>query len=501
MTKEDFLMKNWIPKFFALLTASSIVALLLMTGCTSPTSAPETIAPTTSASTETTTAPTTVPTADPNRLELKGTFEIAAFTNGEESDKYWNEAIAGFQKAYPDLVIKSTITGSIGDTLRPRWVQNDVPDFAYLDGESVVNDLPTLLDENRFMQLNDWLAGAKSWNDVNVPLLDTWSDKTAGRLDSEGKVIALCNGGYTFGLFYSNKLAKSLGVADMISPTMSYEDFIAVCDKIKANGSAAAIGYPGQNALSYLTEYWIDPMLASTDPQTLIDLGNFYNDITVFDRPSLRDSYNLMINLRQYEMSGCIALKHTEVQIAWCQGKVLFYPTGSWIEGEMAKDVPADFDMKFLPFPQPAKGTGNYVKLSMQGNWFIPKDAKNPDAAKEFVRYLYSQEMAKKYMESYKTTFLVPVKDTSGTTMTPMIESINSVFSNPAVKHYLAKYDWYHFAYEYPVLATYYSQTEMKAFAGVITVDAFIDGWKAEAQKLMSDPAFVKLEQKWLIAP
>lgn len=79
--------------------------------------------------------------------------------------------------------------------------------------------------------------------------------------------------------------------------------------------------------------------------------------------------------------------------------KALFIPNGNWMEGEM-KDAPrADgFEFGLCPAPVLKIGDTAYVMTSVE-QFSIPKSAKNPELAKEFLRFLYTEESAKPFAE------------------------------------------------------------------------------------------------------
>ena len=100
-----------------------------------------------------------------------------------------------------------------------------------------------------------------------------------------------------------------------------------------------------------------------------------------------------------YLMEGTVALNHTQSQTDMMMNKALFIPNGNWMEGEM-KDAPrADgFEFGLTTAPSLNAGDQRYVMTSVE-QFSIPAGAKNPELAKEFLRFLYTEESVKLFAE------------------------------------------------------------------------------------------------------
>jgi N-acetylglucosamine transport system substrate-binding protein len=95
---------------------------------------------------------------------------------------------------------------------------------------------------------------------------------------------------------------------------------------------------------------------------------------------------------RGYLMEGTVALNHTQAQTEMMLGKALFYPVGVWIENEMS-DAPREegFEFGMMAFPAVNAGDTRYIASNCE-QFSIPANAKNPEAAKAFLKFLYSDE-------------------------------------------------------------------------------------------------------------
>lgn len=434
----------------------------------------------------------TEPTQNSENSELTGEFEIAAFVTGEGREIWWNEVIEDFKNAYPKLEVKATLSGVIGDEIRPRWVSNNPPDFIYYTGESATKDNQQLIKEGRFEKLDEWLKTAKSYEDPNKLLTDVISVKNRG-YDLDGNIIGMPISTGSYGLFYDAKLARDNGWTDM--PT-NWEDFIALCDKIKNSGkNIAPIAYPGKNAMGYLTNY-ILYKVALAEPDTYIDGINIVPG--TWTKPIYTDSFKKFLKLRDYELNGSIGAMHTESQIAFLQRKAFFYPCGTWLEGEMAKDVPEDFEMQVIPFPLNEKGQKSITQTYASVELMITKDAKNKEAAKEFLRFMYQSKYAKRYAELVMENFAMNV-DLTGVKTAPSVISFSKMLLDPNLTVFQTKIG--RNPTQFVDLNNIYFSEQNKAWAGKITVEDFFKSFEEECRKYEKTDGFKKNDDAFLVKP
>ena len=106
-------------------------------------------------------------------------------------------------------------------------------------------------------------------------------------------------------------------------------------------------------------------------------------------------------------MKGTVALNHTQAQTEFMKGKAMFIINGSWFEGEM-KDAPreAGFEFGFLGVPSFHKGDPMTCLVNPE-TLMIPAKAKNPELAKEFLKYIYTDKIIKLNGEKAKAVMAV----------------------------------------------------------------------------------------------
>lgn len=142
---------------------------------------------------------------------------------------------------------------------------------------------------------------------------------------------------------------------------------------------------------SYLEEILIPALYSAGGDKAVNEFANYTLDwksepatktLEVFEKLS-KD--NLL-------MKGTIALNHTQAQTAFLQGKAMFIPNGSWFENEM-KDAPREdgFEYGFAGVPAFKKGDPVCALASIE-QMYIPSKAKNPELAKEFLKFVYTDK-------------------------------------------------------------------------------------------------------------
>jgi N-acetylglucosamine transport system substrate-binding protein len=145
--------------------------------------------------------------------------------------------------------------------------------------------------------------------------------------------------------------------------------------------------YPG-----YLESLLWPAIASAAGLNTITDIASYREGS--FRRQEVRDIISTFarIGTQGYLMEGTVALNHTQSQTDMMLGRALFMPNGVWMEGEMA-DSPRESGFEFALAPPPTlrAGQDQYV-LSSYERFEIPRQAKNIDLAKQFLRYLYTRE-------------------------------------------------------------------------------------------------------------
>lgn len=353
-------------------------------------------------------------------------LSIAVFEGGYGPD-YWNEVVQMFEDAYPGVEVEMQISPSIGDVIRPQIVAGNVPDFIVMNDNDSTGLISSLIKEKALLDITDVFEGAGL--DDETPLKDQVND---GILETakcqpygDGKIYLAPFNSSPMGLVYNKTLFEEMGY----ELPQTWDEFFALGDKAKEDGYAlmtyAGI-YPGY------VESMLWPALASaTGIDNVKDLSNYVEG--TFSTPeAMQVLENIAkIGTEGYLLEGTVALNHTQSQTEMMMNKCLFIPNGNWMENEMAEAPRAEgFEFGLWTAPVLNKGDTAYVMTSVE-QFSIPANAKNPELAKEFLRFLYTEESVKLFAE--KANGIYALKDATELSKEFVSEGIynmNSVYEH-----------------------------------------------------------------------
>ncbi|WP_052702994.1 extracellular solute-binding protein [Paenibacillus beijingensis] len=135
------------------------------------------------------------------------------------------------------------------------------------------------------------------------------------------------------------------------------------------------------------------------------------------------------LNKLGYINKAALALNHTDSQNQWLQHKAIFIPSGLWLENEMKKTAPAGFEYGFIPSVTQDKG-GKYVAVPYTNEIGIAKYAKNVEAAKAFLQFVFTKKAAINWAE--KTGALMNYKvDLASTQASGAVKSAMTYLNSP----------------------------------------------------------------------
>lgn len=320
-------------------------------------------------------------------VKISGDFEVQYFVGGY-GDAWWKEVIAEFQKKYPDLKIKESAGSQINDQMKPRWIQGDPPDVVNIDGAG--SNEAQMVKDDQLMDISEWVNQAKNIN--GEKLLD---QLIAPPQDYDGKrfTIPLVFG--SWGTFYDAALFKKNGWE---APT-DWNSFLEVSAKIKESGISPYI-HTGRYPYYIIGGLVNSGFVAANNnnPQILKDQeaakeNSFKND-------AVRTTLNKLVELRDkgFIDNASYGMNHTDSQMLFLQHRDAMIPNGLWLENEMKKDIPEDFEFGFIPSVMQESG-GKYIAIPYTNNFAIAKHAKNPEAAKAFIEFIFTEHWATRWAE------------------------------------------------------------------------------------------------------
>jgi len=326
--------------------------------------------------------------------ELTGELNIAIFEGGFGRD-FWDEVVKLFEDDNPGIKVNMQISPEIGDIIRPQIVAGNVPDFLNMNVNDQTGIIQNLIQERGLLDLTDFFNGPQydSSESIKSKIIDGFLQSALCSPYGDGRIhLAPSNAG-PMGLVYNIQLFEDNGW----NVPVTWDDFFALGEKAAEQGISLLTYqgiYPG-----YM-ESIIFPAIASA-----IGLEDFAK-ITSYE-PGIWVDPRVVAVLEQFEkigssgmlMPGTVALNHTQSQTDQMNNKALFIPNGTWMEPEM-EDVPRAPGYRFGLTPPPVQRQGDtrYIMSSFE-QFSIPAGAANPELAKRFLSFLYTDAVITMYAQ------------------------------------------------------------------------------------------------------
>ncbi len=359
--------------------------------------------------------------------KLKGTFELQIFSGGYGSEA-WEYAIDEFQKLNPDLKITAHLDSNVNTQMKTRWAKDNPPDFVFLDGTDVPTE--TWMAEGKLLDLGEIYRTGKVYGS-DVLIKDHLKKGLTSSYKQTNKIYSMPVILSTYGTWYDSALFTQKGW----SVPSNYEELNALCAKIKSSGTSPFI-YPGKYS-GYLVWGLLMPAVAS-EAVASGDRQYFYNVANatsgdVFKDERFKSALRKLESLVKagYFDKSSLSLDHITSQSAWLNHKAAFIPNGLWLENEMKNSIPSGFDMRYIPSLLQNQGKPSCV-ISNASSVGIAAKGKNTEAAKAFLRFLYTDKVAIKFVELTGSPSATR-SDTSSANISASAKQVNQLLSSDKI--------------------------------------------------------------------
>ncbi|MFC4008104.1 N-acetylglucosamine/diacetylchitobiose ABC transporter substrate-binding protein [Nonomuraea purpurea] len=339
---------------------------------------------------------------NPFGVDAKKPLEVIIFSGGY-GDAYAKELHEElYKKKFPGVSVKHGGTQQIGTQLRPRFVGNDAPDVFNNSGPESM-DLAALAAESQLADLAP-LFDAPSIDDPAKKVRDTVTPAVLDNAKINGRDLVL---NYTVShraLWYNAKLFESMKWA---VPT-TWAEFTALGETAKKEG-ILLFAYPGQKGPYYQLWNVLYTAAKIGGNQVIIDIDNLVDN--AWNAAPMKQAVAAWADIQaKYGDKAYFGLDHTQTQIKQLQNKLLFYPVGSWVENEMAKDKPMDFEYAIAPIPDVTaadKMPYGAIQVGVGENFVVAARGKNPQGGLEYLRIMLSKEGARGFTQKTKNLTVV----------------------------------------------------------------------------------------------
>ena len=328
---------------------------------------------------------------EPAGKPLEGqTVKVAALSSGyiDAYPEMWAEVCAAFEEetgAKVELVLEKNLEDVIG----PSMQGGDYPDAVLCATGRKAGLTEQFIKDKLIADITDVLSMNVPGEDKKVSdkLLGGFVDTTLTNPYGDGKTYLAPMFYSPCGLFYNAGLFAEKG---WTVPT-TWDEMWALGDKAKAEG-IDLFTYP---TTGYFDTFFPTLLYSAGGPEFFNKAMNYAEG--VWDTPEAKQCFDVMTKLAGYTAKVTVAQANdqdfTQNQQLILDNKALFIPNGTWLVPEMAEAPRADgFEWGMCAVP--GGGSGTSASYCWMEQAWIPAQAPNLDAAKQFVAFLYSDKAA-----------------------------------------------------------------------------------------------------------
>lgn len=327
--------------------------------------------------------------------KVKQTLHVAALESAYGKDM-WSKIVDEYQTENPDVKVELTADKNLEDVISPNMKAGNYPDVVLLATGRKLALTENLIKDKALEDITGVLDKNVYGEDVTVKdkLIPGFTDTLATNPFNDGKTYLAPMFYSPTGLFYNANLLKEKGWE---VPT-TWDEMWALGDKAKAEGISL---------FTYPTTGYFDAFVYSL----LLEVGgpDFYNKAMsyedgIWETPEATKMFEIIGKLGKYTEPTTVANANDKDfkknQQLILDNKALFMPNGTWIVGEMADAPRADgFEWGMTALPAIETGGDRYAFTFFEQMW-IPSAAKNKDAAKDFLTFVYSDKASSIFAEA-----------------------------------------------------------------------------------------------------
>ncbi len=323
----------------------------------------------------------------------KITLKFAALENAY-GEKMWPAIIEAYKKVNPNVEIELNQSKDIEATLPGLFQAEDYPDVVMLALSRKAGIPENFVKEQALAELTSILDMKIPGEDITVKAKLTdgavGNNQTNPYLNGKTYLMPMFNS--PTGLFFNKGLFEEKGWK---VPTTWDEMFELA--KITKDEGISLLTYP---TTGYLDSF-LPPILASKGGPEFLNKAMSYEK-GIWNSKKMNEVFKVLDevvkNIHPTTVANSNNEGFTKNQQLVIDNKALFMPNGTWIVGEMAATTPKDFKWGMTAYPAFEKNGKQYAVNFFEHIW-VPASAKNIEAAKEFIAFLYSDVAAKIFAE------------------------------------------------------------------------------------------------------
>lgn len=311
-------------------------------------------------------------------------LKVAAFEGGNGT-QIWEDIAKAFEESHDGVKVELEMSPELDKDLTKAIQNGDVPDVVYYNLGQPSGFTETMLKEEAIADISDVFD-----DELKDKMLDGILDGTDAQPYGDGKIY-LAPIFYTPTGFWYN--ATLVGEGKQYEIPTTWDEFFALGEQAKKDG---------HSLFTFPTTGYFDATIYAM----LAQAGglDFYNDALRYDADTWTSEEGKKVLDTVAKLAGKDYTQEDTVSNANADGgfkinqqnvidgKALFMPNGNWVIGEMAASTPEDYEWGMMGVPKWSEDESQSVYTFTEQMW-VPADAPNMDLAKEFVKFMYSDEV------------------------------------------------------------------------------------------------------------
>lgn len=400
--------------------------------------------------------------------DKKTVLHLAALESAYGKDM-WTKIADAYEEANPKVKVEITVDKNIEEVLSPQMKAGNYPDVVLLATGRKLGLTETMIKDKALEDITGVFDKNVYGEDTKVKdkLIPGFTDTLATNPYNDKKTYLAPMFYSPTGLFYNKALFEEKGW----EVPKTWDEMWALGEKAKAEGISL---------FTYPTAGYFDAFVYSM----LLEAGgpDFYNramsyEDGIWETPEATKVFDTIGKLAKYTDPTTVAngniQNYKKNQQLVLDNKALFMPNGTWVVGEM-KDAPRakNFEWGMTALPAIDDGGDRYAFTFFEQMW-IPSQANNKEAAKDFLTFVYSDKAADIFAQAGA---IQPIKDISSK-LTGDNKIFYSIYDNGA------KAGMGGFAATDPVEGVNMHDTLLGTIDSIVSGDKSVKQWQKAVEK------------------
>lgn len=313
--------------------------------------------------------------------------ETIRFTfSKREAIEFMSEVVAEYNASQDRVRVELDTSGV--DVVSASFVRGNPPDIMLANYNY---EVARFVQRCALTDLSDTEAAASLRDDLQ-PLMDQYGS-------CEGRVSALPYSVMAASVIYNERIFAE---HDLEVPR-TWSELLEVCQTLQDAGVTPI--YATFKDDWTVAQGWYDYAAGGS-----LDVIDFFDrmaaegaavgpDSEVSFAKDFADPMDRMLQLAEYVNDDAASRGYGDGNLAFANGEAAMYLQGPWAFGEIAKTDP-DLELGTFPLPMTEDPDDLAVRVNMDLAAMIPVESRHPEAARDFLEYLYQPDVIEEYNAS-----------------------------------------------------------------------------------------------------